>query len=98
MLKEEVEKYSKLTGEDGWHVPIIKIGAYLDGYNKGLEVLDKIRAEIENHCGLIKENHCRYCSYCNSVIGVREILEIMDKYKVESEAENEGKRIDYCIT
>jgi len=98
MLREEVEKYSKLTGEDGWCVPIIKIGAYLDGYNKGLEVLDKIRAEIENHCGLIKENHCRYCSYCNSVIGVREILEIMDKYKAESEAENEGKRIDYCIT
>jgi len=46
-------------------------------------VLDKIRAEIENRCGLIKENHCRYCSYCNSVIGVREILEIIDKYKGE---------------
>ena len=48
-------------------------------------ILDKIRAEIENHCGLIKEDHCRYCSYCNSVMGVREILEIIDKYKAESE-------------
>lgn len=27
------------------------------------DVLDKIRGEIENHCGLAKENHCRYCSY-----------------------------------
>lgn len=49
------------------------------------DVLDKIRAEIENHCGLVKENHCRYCSYCNSVMGVREILKIIDKYKTESE-------------
>ena len=48
-------------------------------------VLDKIRAEIENHCGLLKENHCKYCSYCNSVMGVREIIEIIDKYKAESE-------------
>lgn len=51
------------------------------------DVLDKIRAEIENHCGLIKEDHCKYCGYCNSVMGVREILEIIDKYKVESEEE-----------
>ncbi len=47
--------------------------------------IDKIRAEIENHCGLTKENHCRYCSYCNNVMGVREILEIIDKSKTESE-------------
>ena len=47
MLREEVEQYTKLTGEDGWHVPIMKVGAYLDEYNKGLEMLDKIRAEIK---------------------------------------------------
>lgn len=45
------------------------------------DVLDEIRAEIENHCGLTKEDHCRYCYYCHSVIGVREILEIVNKYK-----------------
>ena len=54
-----------------------------------VDVLYKIRAEIENHCGLTKENHCRYCSYCNSVMGVREILEIIDKYKSESEDKDE---------
>lgn len=47
-------------------------------------ILDKIRTEIENHCGLVKEDHCKYCSYCNSVMGVREILEIIDKYMAES--------------
>lgn len=46
---------------------------------------EKIRAEIENHCGLAKENHCKYCSYCNNVMGVREILEIIDKNKAETE-------------
>lgn len=45
------------------------------------DVLEKIRAEIENHCGLLKENHCRYCSYCNSAMGVREILKVIDKYR-----------------
>lgn len=50
-------------------------------------VIDKIRAEIENHCGLAKEDHCKYCSYCNNLMGVREILEIIDKYKEESEGE-----------
>ena len=50
-------------------------------------VLDKIRDKIENHCGLAKENHCRYCSYCNSVMGVREILQVIDKYIEGSDSE-----------
>ncbi len=57
--------------------------ADLKAVNERLDILDKIRAEIENHCGLIKEDHCKYCGYCNSVMGVREILEIIDKYKAE---------------
>ena len=36
MLRDEMELYTKLTGEDATHVPIIKMGAYLDGYEKGL--------------------------------------------------------------
>ena len=53
-------------------------------------ILDKIRAEIEDHCALAKENHCKYCSYCNNVMGVREILEIIDKNKAESEETNDN--------
>lgn len=49
-----------------------------------LAILDKMRAEIENHCGLAKEDHCKYCSRCLSMMGVREILELIDKYKVLS--------------
>ena len=47
MLREEMEKYTELTGEDATHVPIMKLGAYLDGYDKGLEVVNKIKTEIE---------------------------------------------------
>lgn len=36
MLRDEMKLYTKLTGEDAAHVPIMKIGAYLDGYEKGL--------------------------------------------------------------
>ena len=36
-LREEVELYSKLTGKDGTREPIVRIGAYLDGYEKGKE-------------------------------------------------------------
>lgn len=77
MLREEVEKYTKLTGEDGWHAPIMKVGAYLDGYDKGLKVLDKIRAEIE----ALEEG---ITSYHNDRpwIFKDEVLAIIDKYKV----------------
>ena len=46
MLRDDIEQYTNLTGENGWNVPIMKVDAYLDGYNKGLAVLDKIRAEL----------------------------------------------------
>ena len=75
MLRKEVDQYTKLTGEDGWHVPIMVIGAYLDGYDKGLEVLDKIRAEVVHlHDWTFKRE---------------EILRIIDKYKAESEGVEE---------
>lgn len=49
------------------------------------KAVNRIRAEIANHCKLQKENNCQYCSYCNNLMGVREILEVIDKYKTESE-------------
>ena len=72
MLWEEVKKYTELTGEDATHVPIMKIGAYLDGYEKGTDVLDKIRAEIDN-------------ALSDGMIHKKTVLGIIDKYKAESE-------------
>ena len=35
MLRDEVARYTELSGNDGLHTPIGIIGAYLDGYEKG---------------------------------------------------------------
>ena len=86
MLREEVEQYTKLTGEDGWHVPIMKVGAYLDGYNKGLEMLDKIRAEIK----ALSPEPTAYDVVDGNPIKdavwetLADVLRIVDKYRAEN--------------
>ena len=80
MLWEEVKKYTKLTGEDATHVPIMKIGAYLDGYDKGTEVLDKIRAEIE---ALPKTYP--FTNHIDTYVKEDDVKRIIDKYRAESE-------------
>ncbi len=87
MLWEEMEKYTELTGEDATHVPIIKIGAYLDGYDKGLEVLDKIRVEIKamfppSGSWMYEEGHEVEHTVCEVLA---DVLKIIDEYKAESE-------------
>ena len=46
-LREEMARYEQLRGESAEHTPIIKLGAYLDGVDKGIEELEKIKAEIK---------------------------------------------------
>lgn len=82
MLRDEVEQYSNLTGEDGWHVPLMKVGAYLDGYNKGLEVLDKLRTEIKLLQNMCTENNLKSTLYY-SAFGM--VLDIIDECKTEKE-------------
>ena len=77
MLREDIEQYTKLNGEDGWHVPILKLGAYLDGYNKALEIIDKIRSDIET-----EKNAGGHTWYIG---GLDFALSVIDKYKAESE-------------
>lgn len=47
-LREEMWRYEQLTGESAEHIPIIKIGAFLDGVDKGIEELEKIKEEIKD--------------------------------------------------
>ena len=79
MLRDDMEQYTKLTGKDATNVPIIKLGAYLDGYDKGIEVLDKIRAEM----------HATAEKHEDGVYYLRDewIDEIIDKYKAEGSGE-----------
>ena len=87
MLREDIEQYTKLTGEDGWHVPIIKVGAYLDGYNKGLAVLDEIRTEIKSMfppsgIWMYDEGFGHEHAVCEVLV---DVLQIINKYMNESE-------------
>jgi len=91
MLWKEMERYTKLTGEDATHVPIMKLGAYLDGYEKGIEVLDKIRAEIEQ---LPTNTRINWDGCCPDIdypeieyvdVTKAKLLQIVNKYKAESE-------------
>ena len=74
LLNQDAEKERNEKAEKAVHDNL-----YNKGYRDGSAALDGVRAEVESHCGLVKEGHCRYCSYCNSVMGVREILEIIDR-------------------
>ncbi len=40
-LREDMWKYEQITGESAEHVPIIKLGAFLDGYEMGLKTLEQ---------------------------------------------------------
>ena len=81
MLHEEVEKYINLSGDkEAWqNTSVSRIRGYLDGYDKGLEVLDKIRAEIMQVANQEKFNDEKWA------LGLRYATKIIDKYKAESE-------------
>lgn len=40
-LRKDMWKYEQITGESAEHVPIIKLGAFLDGYEMGLKALEQ---------------------------------------------------------
>lgn len=81
MLREDIEQYTKLTGVDGWHVPILKVAAFLDGYNKGLAVLDKIRMEIETERKEVSKKHSDYYFGLND--GLKDARDIIDYHLEE---------------
>lgn len=99
MLHEEVEKYINLSGDkEAWqNTSVSRIGGYLDGYDKGLEVLDKVRAEInknmeqegfERSVFLYVEKDLNRANKCVGILeAYKKVLEIIDKYKAESEGE-----------
>lgn len=44
-LREDMWKYEQITGESAEHVPIIKLGAFLDGYDMGIKALEQQSSE-----------------------------------------------------
>ena len=69
MLNEEVAKYRRLTGDIADNVPISRIGGYLDGFDKGMEILQEIKQEIS---GLYQKGYVDY--------GLSFSLEVINKH------------------
>ena len=69
--KDIFKKYLELTGETDCTISTYEILTYLDGYEKGLEVLGKIKEEIIN--------------MYNWEINKYEVIRIIEKYMIESE-------------
>ena len=83
-LKEEVARYEHLTGKSAEHIPIIKIGSFLDGVDKGIEELEKIKVEIQ----FITEK-CLPNNLAEEfeVKGLKTSIEIIDKHIEELKGE-----------
>ena len=81
MLWEEMEKYRRLTGESTDGVPIIKLGAYLDGYDRGMEEIGKIREKVKR----LKESSM--IDYVSATSTIDTVLEIIDEHGEKNEDE-----------
>ena len=97
-LWEEVALYTKLSGQDGEHTPIMKIGAYLDGYEKGkAESFEEARPngfwiEHYNPEAEICMQHMSECSVCGKMICGR--YNIYKNFCPNCGAKMEGDRND----
>ncbi len=81
MLRDDIERFTQLSGEDGAHTPIIRIGSYLDGYDKAMEKIDEMIAEIEDKI-------CSFNYFASEVTTRDAILKIINKY-CDKEQKNE---------
>ncbi len=75
-LKEKIEMYSELTGQDGWNVPITKVADFMSGFEMGKERFRKRgrwnRDESYpnrwkcSECGRTEQYQENYCPDCGS--------------------------------
>lgn len=92
MLYEDVEKYAQLSGDrDALNTSVSRIGGYLDGYDKGLEILGKIREQFKSNLRgveialeVLDESNPLRPKIEGAKITLEECLEIIDKAESES--------------
>lgn len=66
-LKDKIELYSELTGENGWNVPVARVADFISGFEMGREKFRKRGRWISHERSDLGEvlNHCIECSECN---------------------------------
>jgi rubrerythrin len=61
-LKDKIELYSELTGEDGWNVPVARVADFISGFEMGKEKFRKRGHWIyDDKCH--EHGHCSECGY-----------------------------------
>lgn len=78
--KEDLSKVFMLGLAFGFGDKHDEMGAIKKSIEQTFKPVREIRAEVEKHCGLIKGDHCKFCSSCHCLMGVREILDILNKH------------------
>ena len=96
MLRDEIAKYTELSGNDGEHTPICVIGAYLDGYDKGLELS---ASKNPNKCGdLISRQAVENITWeePSYTDPLNVLTEVREKVRALPSVENKGEWIVAC--
>ena len=72
-LRDKIELYSELTGEDGWSVPVARVADFISGFEMGKERFRKRGCWINNQNGTFECNNCgcrhswsNYCPNCGA--------------------------------
>lgn len=69
-LRDKIELYSELTGQDGWNVPITKVADFMSGFEMGREKFKTRGHWIEHHnesLGMCMQDTIE-CSCCGKMI------------------------------
>ena len=60
-LKDKIELYSELTGENGWNVPVARVADFISGFEMGKERFRKRGHWIEHFDESGKWYECDQC-------------------------------------
>lgn len=80
MRREDIERFSRISGEDGMHTPFDRMDAYLDGYNKATTEMDRLRSDLAYRKFSARDLN-EWQEGVNT--GIALALEMIDTYKLE---------------
>ena len=72
-LRDKIELYSELTGENGWNVPVARVADFISGFEMGKERFRKRGRWINYKNGTFECSNCgckhsksNYCPNCGA--------------------------------
>ena len=87
-LREKMARYEKLTGDIAERIPLGRLGGFLDGVDRGIEELEKIKAEIKEVSYSIINIDDDFYDLGYRIVDIDDINEIIDKHIEELKGES----------